>query len=52
MEDGVYLAVPYDVHVLFRLSNPGWSDTACVHAPYSRKYMENGLKCEVFGASS
>lgn len=34
MENGLYMAVPIHVLVLFRLLLPGWVDALCVYAAY------------------
>ena len=34
MEDGVYLAVPRYVHVVFGLFFLGWVDALCLYAAY------------------
>jgi len=35
VEDGIHLAMPYDVHVIFGLSIPVGADNVCMHSTYT-----------------
>jgi len=46
MENGVHMAMPYDVHVIFGVFVPLGIDHGRVYPTYTRGGMEFGLKCK------
>ena len=43
LEDGIYLAVPYNVHVIFSSVLLGWIDDLCMHTTYQMEGLERRI---------
>ena len=50
MENGVHMAVPIYVLILFRLLLPRWSDTLRVHAAYKGRQVEHRFQREIYAS--